>query len=184
MSPQFTHPLQYRLPAFSDPWIADPRVLLDGTLFPYRCHAHALSVFLKLQSVSGPYPEPPPHFPRYGDLPLARDLRLFLHRRTPISLLYHSFLTFVRPPRARAFGLNAAGFDLSPANLPVASFCPHFATAPPVSPQVFPKVFLDVPLSTGIIDPVGNSMWSAGARSRFSFCGARFSPSARPQHRK
>src|SRR6267378_160816 len=106
MSPQFTHPLQYRLPAFSDSWIADSRILLEGTLFPYRCHAHALSVFLKLQSVSGPYPEPAPHFPRYGDLPLARDLRLFLHRRTPISLLYHIFLTFVRPPRARAFGLK------------------------------------------------------------------------------
>src|SRR5712671_7184632 len=93
MSPQFTHPLQYRLPAFSDSWIADSRVLLEGTLFPHRRHAHALSVFLKLQSVSGPHPEPPPHFPRYGDLPLARDFRLFLHRSTPISLLYHTFLT-------------------------------------------------------------------------------------------
>src|SRR6266404_7253744 len=93
MSPQFTHPLQYRLPAFSDSWIADSRVLLEGTLFPHRRHAHTLSIFLKLQSVSRPHPEPPPHFPRYGDLPLARDLRLFLHRRTPISLLYHIFLT-------------------------------------------------------------------------------------------
>src|ERR1700687_4240399 len=94
MSPQFTHPRQYRLPPFSDSWIADSRVFLEGTLFPHRRHAHTLSVFLKLQSVSGPSPEPPPHFPRYGDLPLARHFRLFLHRRTPISLLHHTFLTF------------------------------------------------------------------------------------------
>ena len=113
MSPQFTHPLQYRLPALSNAGRANSPVLLKDTPFPYRRHAHTLSIFLKFQSVSGPHPEPPPHFPRYGDLPLARDLRLFLHRRTPISLLYHIFLTFVWAPRPAAFGLNAAGLDAS-----------------------------------------------------------------------
>src|ERR1700687_6058076 len=141
MSPQFTHPLQYRLPAFSDSWIADPRVFREATLFPQPRHAHALSVFLKLQSVSGPYPEPPPHFPRYGDLPLARDFRLFLHRRTPISLLYDIFFTFARAPHAEAFGLNAAGFDLFPANLPVASFLPRSCACSARFPASFPQSF-------------------------------------------
>src|SRR4029077_86671 len=111
MSPYFAHPLQHGLLAFSNAGIPDSHVLLKDTLFSHRRHAHALSIFLKLQAVSCPHAKPPSHVSRYGDLPLARHFRLFLHSGAPISLLYHRFLTFQTPPIRE--GSSLPNFKLS-----------------------------------------------------------------------
>src|ERR1700758_4757234 len=88
-STQLPQPSTDAFSAGPDPGIADAAVLREGTRGPNRPHAEALSVPLEQQTVAGTHAQQSPHFAGHRDLPLAGELRLFLHS---------SFLTLAKIP--------------------------------------------------------------------------------------
>src|SRR5439155_15873510 len=81
---QFVHPFVDRFPSLSNSRRANSTVLRKRTFFPQRADPHPIFTFLEYHSVSRMHAQPPPHLPRYRDLPFARHLRLF-----PNSLFLH-----------------------------------------------------------------------------------------------
>src|SRR5579859_7463354 len=101
MPSDLAYPFLYVFSSLSDAQVADPRVFLKHTAIPHCLHLHHFALVLKLQSTSRAHSQPAPDIPRHGNLPLARQLRLPLHRRTPIPYFITSILTspLLRAPR-------------------------------------------------------------------------------------
>src|SRR6185437_1793490 len=68
--------------------VANAAILRKRTLAPNRPHAYTFAVAFEEQFIPAPNPQYSPDFPRYRNLSLAGDRRLFLHSLTPYSLLW------------------------------------------------------------------------------------------------
>jgi hypothetical protein len=96
---QLPQPRLYALSSLSNPWIADPPILLKRALFPYQTHSHSCSIFLKSQPVPRSHSQSPPNFDWNRDPSSAQYLRLYSHCASPVLQCTPTHLIFPESPR-------------------------------------------------------------------------------------